>query len=437
MSKEVSIDQLVPSRTKATLERITEVYYRHHQQRGHRFNAIYVDKGWAEREAETQDVLEFFTKIMPVSESELVTMFTQKEDGHSVLSNKFRAMMVGYFEMQQSLKARRIIRGKITHVTTRNGIPGVGLTHGLTEVFIPYSFYIDDEDDNLSTEQIKYLIKAGRSDVVNLYSKETPQEDLSERTQDYLKILSQTLGTTVKFIVEYFDPENRMALGNRISAMKKERYYGYIKPNQSIVSVGGQVATSRSVVSGTTVQANVLNVIPTIIFCEYMGATFLLPTTEIKDGFIKDATDFYKPGDTINVTLDTVLVDDNADEENPMVSIQKVHAARENDHFDYFSQLMTEGTKVVGRVSQIHEGNIFVRVNMDDLNHFNDSQNHKFKTKSFFDVVCKMPDYGVFPQKGMIAIVRITGQDNKFAEAGLTESRGFLGVLNHLFPAMT
>lgn len=356
--------------------------------------------------AETVNIPKFFTEVIPLSEKEAESVFTHQENGDLRVRDDYMNLILGHYEVEQSLKKERIIEGVLKFQSTKKGTPGLGFYHGGVEIFVPYQNFLTPEMSRELAEILK--------------DTELNQKEIDE----YRQLIATRLGSKVKVIVTHYLPDNRFAVASRTKAMKRERYEAFIVPDRQMLIVGGETVLAPAVTEGNVIRANVVSVINSHIICEFMGVEFMVSTQDLNMGYLSNAQDRFQPGNKVDLRVTEVKVSEYATEEEPDVELEAV-GLQGLDYFETLSKLYKAGLeKASGYVTNIHDGNIFVRVDMSDKSPDADFKRHRLRVNDYVDVICKYPEFhNRAIQVGDLATIKITGFNDE-------TRKGFFGTIN-------
>lgn len=207
-----------------------------------------------------------------------------------------------------------------------------------------------------------------------------------------LYLLSKRLGSEVDFVVKCIEEDNEIAVASRMEAMLKKRKEFLLETDKN-----GQYI----VYEGSVVEARIVCTTRAGIIVEIFGAECYIPCRELSYQRIQDATQDFFVGDRILVKI--LSIDRQTDTE--IVNIEaSVKQANENP-YDKAMKFYNEGDKYIGTVSMIDENGVFVALN------------------GGIDVLCKYPDRGPRPPRGVTVTVRITVKNE--------EEKRLFGLITH------
>lgn len=280
-------------------------------------------------------------------------------------------------DLTESLKAGKILTGKISGVENLNSRITAVLYHGdIFKVIIPVEECIEIPERFLSNTTGKV------------------------RESKISYALNMRVGTEIDYIVLGVDNENEIIVASRLKAMEKKARDYYIKTDRQ----------GRPIMyEGAIAEARIVAVNQKGITVEVMGVETFIKHDELSYQRIQDATLKYFPGDRINVKITKIDIQGNKKKDGYMVTIQaSVKQTGPHPYDKYSSRYMLESI-YSGKVTMVTEYGIFVNLNGGGL-----------------DVLCKFPERGPRPVREATATVRITAKND--------EMKRMFGIITHIVP---
>lgn len=264
----------------------------------------------------------------------------------------------------ESLKSKRILSGVFTGLEEQgsSGRNMAVIYHGSIKVIIPA-----DEMVELPEEM----------------------EDRSERST-YNDMLLRRLGAEVDYIVKGIDPDNGIAVGSRLDAMRAKRkqfYYGTDREGNFLLY------------TGAVVEARVVSVVRSGVFVEVFGVESWIAVKDLTYRRVMDATILHQPGDRILVRIMEL---DRSQRDSIHVEVSAKEAMP--NPFERAARRYVAGNKYVGVVGHVDVNGVFVTLEGE------------------LDCLCGLPKRGR-PLPGARVTVRVVEVD--------TEQQRIWGVITH------
>ena len=267
-------------------------------------------------------------------------------------------------DMLESLKSKRILSGTFTGLEEQ-GTSGRNMAviyHGNIKVIIPADEMVDLPEE---------------------------MEDRSERST-YNDMLLRRLGAEVDYIVKGIDPDNGIAVGSRLDAMRAKRkqfYYGTDREGNYLLY------------TGAVVEARVVSVVRSGVFVEVFGVESWIAVKDLTYRRVMDATTLHQPGDRILVRIMEL---DRSHRDSIQIEVSAKEAMP--NPFERAARRYVAGNKYVGIVGPVDVNGVFVTLEGE------------------LDCLCGLPKRGR-PLPGARVTVRVVEVD--------TEQQRIWGVITH------
>ncbi|MEE1503083.1 MAG: S1 RNA-binding domain-containing protein, partial [Acutalibacteraceae bacterium] len=256
-------------------------------------------------------------------------------------------------DLVASQKTGKILTGKIVGIEQHGTVKVAVLYHGEFKVIIP----------------AEYLI---------------PASSVPKSSKNYTAAISHStikrLGAEVDYIVEGFDHENNVAIGNRLKAMEARRkhfYFGFDRQGNKLVYPDAYC------------EARVVSVVRSGVFVEVLGVETFVRLNELSYQRINNTEDEFRTGMTVLVK---VLALDTSDKDNIRISVS-IKQAKENPATKALAKI-SEGGYYMGKVTMVDVYGVFVSLDCG------------------IDCLCKLPFYER-PIRGAKASVKVMGVDRE------------------------
>lgn len=256
-------------------------------------------------------------------------------------------------DLISSKKNGKILTGTVTGVEQHGAMKVAVVYHGDLKVIIPADYLI-------------------------------PASSVPKNSKDYAAAIGHStikrLGAEIDYVVEEFDHENKVAIGNRLKAMEARRkhfYFGYDRQG------------NKYLYPDAYCEARVVSVVRSGVFVEVLGVETFVRLNELSYQRINNTEDEFKTGMTVLVKI---LSLDTTDKDNIKVSVS-VKQAKENPAAKALAKI-TEGSYYMGKVTMVDIYGVFVSLDCG------------------IDCLCKLPMYDR-PVRGARASVRIVGIDRE------------------------
>jgi len=314
-------------------------------------------------------------------------------DGNYILDQRYIKRLESLAAVTVSLDQNKAIKGTFKSLVKKGGVPGLSFYYGDVEIWVPY-FYVS-EDDGTDAYSDK------------LTQKQTLDE---EAAKEISRIISTKLNSTTYVIVKdihFINNEDGLtsivAVASRKDALRIRKEYGYFKKFQ--YQIGGNIVERPMIFEGVTVQANIINSLPSGIFVEVMGVEKFIPSENLGATYVKNARFFYDPGDTVTLAINEIVLNEKKLEVD--FDAKSPEKLKPNEDIKTF---VNPGEKYVGYVTGLNESNVFVECDLDGTSAFKSAPSDlKIKMKRSFTVLCARPvEYNVVRDIGSKVIVNIT-----------------------------
>lgn len=239
-----------------------------------------------------------------------------------------------YLELVHAQKSKGILRGTIVGRDDEYGTSGnlrqfAVVVHGQFIVRIP--FY----------------------ELVPHY-KPNPSRTEKENNKIIRDMINARIGSEIEYCVLDVTEASGSALGSRVMAMRSIMYAHYFLP-----------AGKKLIDKGNKVEARVCYSTKHIVCVEVFGVECILREGDISHRRLIDARKLYKPGDIVQVKITDIERNKTVVNGKNAVSVKlkcSIREATENPAKTYWN-VFKEGNTFQGRVVQITEDGIFVKIN--------------------------------------------------------------------------
>lgn len=285
-------------------------------------------------------------------------------DGKCTVQTEVDKTKNDLLDMLESLRAKRILSGIFTGLEEQgsSGRNMAVIYHGSIKIIIP------------------------SHEMVDL------PEDMGDRTETstYNEMLLRRLGAEVDYIVKGIDPDNGIAVGSRLDAMRAKRkqyYYGTDRDGNFLLY------------AGAIVEARVVSVVRTGVFVEVFGVESWIAVRDLTYRRVMDATILHQPGDRILVRIMDL---DRSNRDSIRLEVSAKEAMP--NPFERAARRYVPGNKYVGIVGHVDVNGVFVTLEGE------------------LDCLCTLPKRGR-PLPGARVTVRVLEVD--------TEQKRIWGVITH------
>lgn len=270
-------------------------------------------------------------------------------------------------ELMASLKAGRILTGKIVRIKSANKDKAIA-TH-LAEV-------------QFGNDSFRIFIPSYLLYLYNVKSKTTKNDELSVQ-----KVLIDMIGAEVNFIVKFVDLSKKIAYASRLDAMQKIGRENYIKKTST-----GRPRVGR----GSIVEARIIAVKKHSIVLDVLGSETCISAVTSKNELswsrIEDCRTVFRVNDMIPVRIlgieERVVKKHN--EQYKLIFTVVSHRQTTQDPMEKYWDSIDEGDPGRAVVTGIYNGNVFL----------------SFMNR--VEILCKAPQHGDMPYIGMECTVKIT-----------------------------
>ena len=182
--------------------------------------------------------------------------------------------------------------------------------------------------------------------MINLVEDET--HNYGELSLRQNKIVNTMLGCEIDFIIKGLDSKERSIVASRKDAMLKKRQIFYFDQDSS---------GTPKVYPDRVVQARVISVAEKVVRAEIFGVETSIPARDLSFDWLGDARERFHVGDHILVRIQEVKADDSEH-----ISVQADVKSVEGDTSKANLALCKVQGKYAGTVEDIHNGTVFVRL---------------------------------------------------------------------------
>ena len=182
--------------------------------------------------------------------------------------------------------------------------------------------------------------------MINLVEDET--HNYGELSLRQNKIVNTMLGCEIDFIIKGLDSKERSIVASRKDAMLKKRQIFYFDQDSS---------GTPKVYPDRVVQARVISVAEKVVRAKIFGVETSIPARDLSFDWLGDARERFHVGDHILVRIQEVKADDSEH-----ISVQADVKSVEGDTSKANLALCKVQGKYAGTVEDIHNGTVFVRL---------------------------------------------------------------------------